>query len=158
MNGPGSVYDDGLFSLNITFLPDDPFKPPKVNFQTRIHHCDINSSGSHLIEDNRNNCLSIFQRSCYQSVLFSQIATLQILCLETWPFSIWLTGENMKDIRRMDPVLCNIIHIIHMRCEGAGCVLSLGQASLYIVQSLCACYTDSTLCVCPLETKRHPKK
>lgn len=38
---PETVYEGGIFEMEITFPPQYPFKPPKIKFLTKIFHCNI---------------------------------------------------------------------------------------------------------------------
>jgi len=61
--GPAkSPYEGGLFSLQIEFPKDYPFKPPKINFTTKVYHCNVNDKGGiclDILKDNWSPALTI---------------------------------------------------------------------------------------------------
>uniref|UniRef100_A0A7S3EWB4 UBC core domain-containing protein n=2 Tax=Haptolina ericina TaxID=156174 RepID=A0A7S3EWB4_9EUKA len=64
--GPeGSPYAGGVFNLQINFPTDYPFKPPKVQFTTKIYHCNVNANGSI--------CLDILQSQWSPALTISKV-------------------------------------------------------------------------------------
>merc|ERR1712203_708175 len=76
MGPPDSAYQGGVFFLNINFPSDYPFKPPKVQFTTKIYHCNVNTNGSI--------CLDILQSQWSPALTISKVL-LSICSLLTDP-------------------------------------------------------------------------
>ena len=77
-----SPYTGGVFFLAIHFPTDYPFKPPKVNFTTRIYHPNINSNGSiclDILRDQWSPALTISKGTCpvasMPGLLYSHVLT-----------------------------------------------------------------------------------
>ncbi|KAK8939971.1 Ubiquitin-conjugating enzyme E2 5A [Platanthera guangdongensis] len=74
--GPSeSPYTGGIFFVKIHFPPDYPFKPPKVNFQTKVYHPNINSNGSI--------CLDILKEQWSPALTISRFSSPFPLSLQT---------------------------------------------------------------------------
>ena len=75
--GPNdSPYQGGVFKLEILFPVDYPFKPPKIQFTTKIYHPNINPAG--LI------CLDILKQQWSPALTISKVL-LSITSLLTDP-------------------------------------------------------------------------
>lgn len=63
--GPSDTpYAGGIFNLDILFPTEYPFKPPKINFTTKVYHPNINDVGSiclDILKDNWSPALTLEQ-------------------------------------------------------------------------------------------------
>ena len=75
--GPSdSPYEGGVFFLDIHFPADYPFKPPKVQFTTKVYHPNINANGGI--------CLDILKSAWSPALTISKVL-LSICSLLTDP-------------------------------------------------------------------------
>jgi ubiquitin-conjugating enzyme E2 D/E len=84
-----SPYEGGLFFLDIRFPLDYPFKPPKISFQTKVYHPNINSHG--------NICLDILKEAWSPALTISK--TLLSIC------------SLLCDAEPNDPLAPDIAHL-----------------------------------------------
>ena len=108
--GPGdSPYSGGVFFLAIHFPTDYPFKPPKVNFTTRIYHPNINSNGSiclDILRDQWSPALTI-SKGVYSTFLVAQgSAILTLMTIVLLSICSMLTDPNPDD-----PLVPEIAHV-----------------------------------------------
>mmetsp|Transcript_3525 Transcript_3525/g.10238 ORF Transcript_3525/g.10238 Transcript_3525/m.10238 type:complete len:150 (-) Transcript_3525:1788-2237(-) len=89
MGPQDSPFAGGIYMVRISFPPDYPFKPPKVQFQTKVYHPNVNSNGSI--------CLDILKEQWSPALTVSKVL-LSICSL--------LTDPNPDD-----PLVPEIAHI-----------------------------------------------
>jgi len=89
MGPEGSPYQGGLFFLTVHFPADYPFKPPKVQFVTKVFHPNINRNGAI--------CLDILKDQWSPALTISRVL-LSISSL--------LTDANADD--PLDPEAANV--------------------------------------------------
>ena len=89
MGPKDSPYEDGVFYLDIFFPTSYPFKPPKLNFKTKIWHPNISHASGAI-------CLDILQSQWSPALTISKV--LISICS-------MLTDPNPKD-----PLVPEIAH------------------------------------------------
>ena len=65
---PDSPFEGGTFTLLVLFPKTYPFKPPKVKFETRIFHPNINQSGDI--------CLDTLSSQWVPSISMAQVSSI----------------------------------------------------------------------------------
>jgi len=103
-----SPYSGGVFFLAIHFPTDYPFKPPKVNFTTRIYHPNINSNGSICLDILRDQWSPALTISKGTVILISTMCAKTTADVATVLLSIcsMLTDPNPDD-----PLVPEIAHV-----------------------------------------------
>jgi len=89
MGPEDTPFEGGIFLLSINFPKDYPFKPPKINFNTKIYHPNISASGSICLD-----------------ILSSQWSPALTISKTLLSISSLLTDPNPDD-----PLVSNIAHI-----------------------------------------------
>ena len=136
--GPAdSPFQGGVFFLNVKFPPDYPFKPPRIQFTTKIYHPNINAQGGI--------CLDILKDQWSPALTISKVL-LSICSL--------LTDPNPDD-----PLVPEIAHIYkNQRCVwgkggGRGADLWLGWGC---GGTGCAPSPPRATQASPISTPHHP--
>ena len=76
---PESSFEGGNFTLLVTFPPDYPFKPPKVKFETRIFHPNINQSGDICLDTLASQWAPSFSMAQVNDLIFCLIISVQVM-------------------------------------------------------------------------------
>jgi ubiquitin-protein ligase len=112
--GPGdSPYSGGVFFLAIHFPTDYPFKPPKVNFTTRIYHPNINSNGSICLDILRDQWSPALTISKGMHILRQNPAAVtSLIPPDNWQTTVLLSICSMlTDPNPDDPLVPEIAHV-----------------------------------------------
>ena len=93
----GSLFEDGIFKLAMTFCQDYPYKPPQVNFLTKMFHPNVALDGTvcpEIIERNwspATNVVSIVKR--LQSLLDNPCSD-KVTCYNPSATELFLTNKQ----------------------------------------------------------------
>lgn len=113
--GPGdSPYSGGVFFLAIHFPTDYPFKPPKVNFTTRIYHPNINSNGSiclDILRDQWSPALTISKGMLASPLSWAPACSLVMAILTNVCTVLLSICSMLTDPNPDDPLVPEIAHV-----------------------------------------------
>ena len=89
----GTPWEGGTFKLKVDFAPDYPFKPPKVQFETKMYHPNIDDSGAICLP-----MLKEWSPACTITKVMEQIKSLLLAPATDTPLKADIATQYTSDL------------------------------------------------------------